>query len=260
MRVFEERDLHYGVVKKANERVSKKSEYKQSSRKTFKYGESLEGIKVGDYLVLGEYPFAPNGDKKPLQWIVMDIENDKLFLISRYVIDIMKYHKNSKQKMWYASEVRKWLNSEFIRTSIPSEFLGNIIPTRIKYQVWSAYFTNVENYNFCTDKVFLIGYEEILKYWPTPSYAKDKKIGEGVPYSKRKATLTPYAKTKKYIDPIAIKYGCRDISNYLLRDNEENHICCVISKPAFASVNYWGFYSHQNSIPDGIRPAMWVKK
>ena len=229
-------------------------------RKTFLYGESLDGISVGDYVVFGEYYYTENGGKKPLQWVVMEIEEDKVFLLSRYVIDVVAYHTSSKQMHWYNSQVRKWLNSDFIQNAFGEQLAENIIPTRIEYRSYKDYFYGVESSNFSTDKVFLLGYEEIVKYWPTPSYAKAKKIGCGVPYAKRKATLTPYAKTKEYIDPQAIEFLDHHIYNYILRDTERNRVCYVIWKPAKLSAKAWGFYSHQNTIPDGIRPAMWVKK
>lgn len=229
-------------------------------RKTYIYGESLEGIAVDDYIVFGEYPYTENGDKKPLQWIVREIEEDKLFLISRYVIDVMQYHTNSKRMNWDNSEIRKWLNSDFIQNSFEEGLSENIIPTRIEYRSYRNFFFDIERSNFSIDKIFLLGFEELAKYWPTPSFAKAKNLGSGVSYAKRKATLTPYAKTKEYTDPLAIEYVDHHIYNYLLRDTIQNYIGCVISKPAAGSVNPWGFYSHKNIIPDGIRPAMWVKK
>jgi len=229
-------------------------------RKTYIYGESLEGIAVDDYIVFGEYPYTENGDKKPLQWIVREIKEDKLFLISRYVIDVMQYHTNSKRMNWDNSEIRKWLNSDFIQNSFEKGLSENIIPTRIEYRSYREFFFDIERSNFCIDKIFLLGFEELIKYYPTPCYANAKKINGGMPYSKRKATFTPYAKTKEYKDPLAIEYVDHHIYNYLLRDTIQNHIGCVISKPADGSVNPWGFYSHKNTIPDGIRPAMWVKK
>ena len=45
---------------------------KAITQKTFVYGESIEGISVGDYVVFGEYPYTEHGDAKPLQWIVME--------------------------------------------------------------------------------------------------------------------------------------------------------------------------------------------
>lgn len=228
--------------------------------KTYNYGELLEDVKIGDYIIFGKYPFTENGDKKPIQWIVRDIKDDKLFLISRYVIDVMQHHINSKQMNWYNSTIRKWLNSDFIQNAFGEPLAENIIPTRIEYRHYNDHLCVVENSNFSTDKVFLLGYDEIVKYWPTPSYAKAKKLGSGVPYTKRKARFTPYAKTKEYIDPYEIESMDHHTYNYLLRDNIKNHIGSVILKPAADSVNPWGFYSHKNTVPDGIRPAMWIKK
>ena len=58
--------------------------------------------------------------------IVREIEEDKLFLISRYVIDVMQYHTNSKRMNWYNSEIRKWFNSDFIQNSF-EEGLSDVL-------------------------------------------------------------------------------------------------------------------------------------
>jgi len=219
---------------------------KQRLRKTFTYGSSLEGIQVEDYIVFGEYPYTEKGDTKPLQWIVKEIEDDRLFLISRYVIDVMAYHNSNKKILWAQSQVREWLNTSFINQAFESVWHDRIIPTQIRYRTRDV---RSEKIYYCTDKVFILGYDEIENYWPTP--ACDKK--NGVPYSKRKATFTPYVKPK-------VHTGSLSTYNYLLRDTRNNRIGCVIAKLGGEVPDPYGIYWHYNVIPDGIRPAMWVKR
>lgn len=266
--------LHYDV-KKAFEFVSEEEreiiqkEYKEKLRteasknqlpktkpepsNTYVWGQSIEGIKPGDYLLMGEYPYGKNGEKKPICWIVMEIAEDRLFLISRYVIDVMQYHTANKRMPWDRSSIRSWLNTQFVTEALSPEEQGYLLPTRIPY-----------NDQFCTDKVFLLGFADLNKYWPTPSYLKDvlkRNRQDGVPYAQRKATLTPYAKTKEYVDPLAIEYVNHHIYNYLLRDTVNNKIGAVVKKVAKASIRPpYGFYSMPNTMPGGIRPAMWIKR
>ena len=58
-------------------------------------------------------------DKQPIEWEILDYdeENERVMLISRYVVDKRNYNSSSEKNSWSASKLRKYLNGEFINES-----------------------------------------------------------------------------------------------------------------------------------------------
>lgn len=47
---------------------------------------------VDDYVYFGHYPQTEKGlDRTPIEWLVLDVKDNKLLLISRYILDCMPY-------------------------------------------------------------------------------------------------------------------------------------------------------------------------
>ena len=45
--------------------------------------------KVGDYYIFGNYMQGPSDtDKTPIEWEILDLRDDKVTLISRYILDV----------------------------------------------------------------------------------------------------------------------------------------------------------------------------
>lgn len=93
-------------------------------------------INIGDTVEFGEYeqnPYEPGKEK--IQWIVVDIQNDKSLLMSRYAIEFMQYadcNIYEKGVTWETSSLRKWLNSEFYENSFTKQEKEYIISTTVE--------------------------------------------------------------------------------------------------------------------------------
>jgi hypothetical protein len=75
----------------------------------------------GDVIEYGCYPYGENGERRPLEWIVLECKDDAVFLITKNAIDTQPYKKKVEsiddERMyncaWETSDARSWLNKEF---------------------------------------------------------------------------------------------------------------------------------------------------
>ena len=97
-----------------NKQIDLKNRLKSQSNPIISSSTSLNpftNAKVGEYIKFGSYPQTSNGDIKPIEWLVLSIENNKMLVISRYGLDAKRFDDDSN--VWSNSEIRKWLNGEF---------------------------------------------------------------------------------------------------------------------------------------------------
>lgn len=81
-------------------------------------------IEVGDHITFGSYPqnIAPGTgayEPEPIEWRVLDIQDGKALMISEYLLDARKYDSQSNE--WENSELRAWLNDEFLNKAFDPE-------------------------------------------------------------------------------------------------------------------------------------------
>lgn len=70
---------------------------------------------------LGSYPEGKDGSPKPIYWVVSDVGDDYYEFTSVFVIDWMPYNSWSDSSEWFGSEIRSWLNGEFLETAFTEE-------------------------------------------------------------------------------------------------------------------------------------------
>ena len=130
--------------------------------------EVLRRFEENPYIGFGTYPYERNGEKAPIEWIIIDISQGVCSMISRYCLDVKPYHEGKGQVQWDESTIRKWLNQDFFNDAFSVEEQEFIIPAENPYSSAHA-----------TDKVYLLSKEQ----------------GESVLTNKqqRKTYLTSYA-------------------------------------------------------------------
>ena len=149
-----------------------------------------QSIKVGDYITFGHYPQTSEGnDNTSIEWLVLDVQEDKALLISRYGLDGQQYHDTYEDTTWEKCSLRAWLNGTFINRAFTAEEQKYIMATNVdngKNQGDRCYpDTYGKGGNNTQDKIFLLSYMEA---WT--SYLKNDDA--------RKCDSTDY--TIKYID------------------------------------------------------------
>lgn len=223
-----------GIFKKAKKNgyseLAELMEYKFYGKKKPK--EVFDGIRFGSY-------YNKNGlEKEPIEWIILDEDEEGLLLLSRRIIDVKPFHNDMMTfyTLWFQSDIREWLNGEFLETAFTEEERERIFDTELEtfnnpeFETWGGRDT--------TDKVFLLSIEEALHYLSPKQY---------------QAKPTPYSKAKK----IETQRGMGGAAWWWLRSSGCRSETHALACPD-ASIDYCGILSTFDDV--GIRPAIWVEK
>lgn len=82
-------------------------------------------LRKGSVLQFGRYPQGPNGETFPIDWKVLKAENGKALLISRHILDVRRFDESTNK--WDACELRKWLNTEFLKAAFTPQEREDIL-------------------------------------------------------------------------------------------------------------------------------------
>ena len=141
-------------------------------------GEEVESITFGDYEQDGN---SSNG-KEEIEWLVLEIEDDKALVISKYALDSQPYNGLT----WETCTLRTWLNGTFLNSAFSETEQAAIAQTTVSADKNSKFDTDPGNAT--TDKVFLLSIDEAEKYFlsdnarqcePTATCAVDQGYYEG---------------------------------------------------------------------------------
>ncbi|MCR4813894.1 MAG: toll/interleukin-1 receptor domain-containing protein [Lachnospiraceae bacterium] len=103
---------------------------------------------VGETVIFGEFEqdgIETNG-KEDVEWQILERKDDKILVISKYVLALQQFNDEDYDVIWLSSDIRSWLNSIFVMTTFSKEERDNIVPTE-------------------TDSVFLLSKGEASMYF-----------------------------------------------------------------------------------------------
>ena len=75
---------------------------------------------TGMHVYFGTYEQDGNMENGPedIEWIILDIQSDRVLLMSRYALDRVIYNNNAANGIyWQDSNLRSWLNGEFLESA-----------------------------------------------------------------------------------------------------------------------------------------------
>lgn len=117
---------------------------------------SFDKYVPGAHFSFGSYPQSAGSEyKTPISWRILDRKGDNVFVISSYVLDKKDYvERDNGNVTWENSDIRKWLNNDFLNTAFTKEeqkriLYGNITTEGIKTE----------------DKIFLLSKFSAEKYF-----------------------------------------------------------------------------------------------
>ena len=90
---------------------------------------------VGSIVTFGHYEQDnnPENGAEEIEWIVQQVSGNKVNLISRCTLDMMKYHSFQRMPLtWEECDLRKWLNSDFFEAAFNSSEQDAILVTTVK--------------------------------------------------------------------------------------------------------------------------------
>ena len=156
--------------------ASKGTELERKQTKASKEKEFTEEIPEfrsrvdGHAIYFGTYPQTKSGnDKTPIEWLLLDVQDDKLLLLSRYGLDEQPYD-TKYDVAWEKCTLRTWLNETFINNAFSSAEQQCILLTDVdnsQSQSYASWITTTGGNN-TQDKVFLLSYAEADKYLDVP--------------------------------------------------------------------------------------------
>lgn len=128
---------------------------------------SDSSVSVGDTITFGSYEQDNNSANgtETIEWQVLDVQDGKALIISKYVLDSQSYNPERVAMTWEECNLRKWLNDEFLNAAFTAAEQEQIISTTIQNPNNSSYGT--DGGNDTTDHIFLLNIEESLNYFPS---------------------------------------------------------------------------------------------
>lgn len=193
--------------------------------------------------------------KQPIEWIVLEKQNNKMLLVSKNILDCKPYHNTFSETNWKNCDLRRWLNSTFMNEAFSKEEQGCILDSKVVneyiFKVQDGYsggfifkkpkYIEKKKQLSCIDKVFLLSIKEVYKYFKD----EEERLAKGSTYALKQGLWT--SKIKE--------------SNYWLRDSKDvdasslNSNCSGYVR-SYGLVNELG--RNVDELGCGIRPALWV--
>ena len=201
---------------------------------------SFESMKAGTYVTFGTYEQdnSPDNGQEPIEWRVLAVEGDQCLLISRYALARDFYSCGEKYVTWENSDIRAWLNSDFISEAFTQTEQSYLVDTPVMNS------DSIDGGNDTIDKVFLLSADEAMIYFSSDS--------------DRRCAQSPYAIKQEVLPYFGSDYNTLNGEYsvwWWLRTTVDSGRCAVGVKPD-GDLFMGGGYCDTNQ---AIRPALWIK-
>ena len=113
----------------------------------------FSNAQIGDTISLGE-----------LDWLVLDIQDDKAFIISQNILFQRQWHYEQRLITWEPSELRRYLNEEFYESTFSEEEKSFIVETNVINDA-NPWFPSAGIGVDTMDRVFLLSLDEVVKFF-----------------------------------------------------------------------------------------------
>ena len=204
-------------------------EYKDSKEQIKKCNIAM--VNIGDIYTFGNYHGST-------EWIVLDKVGSKILIISKDCLDFQRY---GSQGTWESSEIREWLNSDFIAEAFDASEQKRIISTNLSTPDNTEY--GSDGGNDTVDKVFFLSIEEAKRYFSSNAT--------------RIALMTEYAIKQ---GGFSQQYGTQKATWWLRSPGyNDRYVACVTYTGEIYTFGNWAYYKNEpSSLGETIRPAMWI--
>lgn len=118
---------------------------------------------VNDVITFGTY------NNEPIEWMVLDKDGDNYLLLTKYAVEPMTYYAgDDANDQWEYSDIRAWLNNDFINIAFTDEERDCINTTHLKND--ENPYSNGNNKKATPgkdtdDKLYLLSYSEFCTYF-----------------------------------------------------------------------------------------------
>ena len=209
---------------------------------------------IGGIVTFGRYEQDGNEENGPekIEWVVLDVQDGKVLLLSKYGLEVKPYHTELIEITWETCSLRAWLNGNFLNKAFSAGEQSAILTTEVDnsdaqgHSEWSRY--GEKN---TQDKIFLLSYAEANRYLGVKFYDDDA--------SDIKNTNSRVAPTE-----YAIENGSETIDEYKTADGRLTGWWWLRSPGGYldcaANVYGDGHLSYTYVYADGtcVRPVFWL--
>ncbi len=123
--------------------------------------------KAGSIVTFGHYDqdYDTSNGAEAIEWVVLEVQGDKCLLMSRYGLEPRRFNPEGMGNVWEDSELRIWLNEDFLHTAFTAEEQEAILLTEVDNSKEQGYKSwNPEDGNNTRDRMFILSFREALKY------------------------------------------------------------------------------------------------
>lgn len=215
---------------------------------------SQPGVAAGDIISFGHYEQDNNPDNgpEPIEWIVLDVQDGKVLLLSRYGLDAQPYNLEYTDITWEKCYLRSWLNGFFLNEAFTAEEQSAVLMTTVDNSAGQGYSKwDTNGGNDTQDQIFLLSYAEANRYLDVKVWRED--YGSNI---RSRVAPTAYA--------IAQGANTSDSSDCLTAENTASGHWFLRSPGPWlnytAEVYHDGSLQSTNvySVGDAVRPAFWL--
>ena len=203
-------------------------------------------VEVGDVITFGRYPQTASGtDSTPIEWIVLDKDESRALLLSKYGLDAQPYNTEDIDITWEQCSLRKWLNGEFLTAAFSGEEQAKIAETTISNP--DHWLFETAGGNATADRVFLLSEDEAEHYFNTD----DGGMTKPTPFAAKKGACVITAEDIREDEWLEQKH--EGICYWWLRSpGYDQYRAAYVVR----GVDYYGtFVSYDYNV---VRPAIWL--
>ena len=228
--------------------------------------QQIRDTQEGKYFTLGRYEQdnkTENGPE-PIEWKVLARDGDRVLVISRYLLDCVRYDEEYRRVTWETCTLRAWLNGEFLNAAFdPEEQL--LIPTTHVTADPNPDF-DVDPGEDTEDKLFLLSIPEAEAYFHPDPYVIPRGVSsklyekELAKYEANPSTLyckpTAYAAARGNVPRVDVFKGA---TSWWLRAPGMRASSAALAN-SYGLFDPWGALVNcdGSSYLYGVRPVMWI--
>ena len=129
------------------------------------------------YLVFGNY--EQDGDEtnglEPIEWEILATDDTGVLLISRYVLDCCQFDSNMASVTWGSSDLRIWLNTDFLNTAFTLKEQKSILEVTSENTPNEYY--NTDAGNETKEKVFVLSTNQLIDNYEFEIWEDERLFG-----------------------------------------------------------------------------------
>ena len=198
-------------------------------------------LAAGDIVTFGRYQQTESvTDRTPIEWLVLERDDEKVLLVSRYLLEDLQFNQERTGAAWDDSTLRIWLNVVFLNMAFTEDERAAILLTDLDNSWKEGHGRDcVDGGADTQDMVFLLSYKQAMRYF------RGKKD--------RVCAHTDYL-VAKFTEKYGVKRQEINENGYWWLRSPGQAVNCVIFIQDDGSIAY-GYVTNEDIC---VRPALWV--